>query len=592
MDPVRTEIMRNRFAAMAEEAATVAFRTAHTTFVKQTQDFQVALARPEGEFFAYPVLSGVTSSCGQSIAGFLRAFAADPPAPGDVLISNDPFGSGGLATHTMDIHLVMPIFEGDELVCFAWSFVHASDIGGAVPGSISPDLTEIYQEGIRIRPAKLYRRGVASPDIANILRDNSRIGDDVWGDLEAMLAAMRLLERRLLELIARVGLAELRAGIDEVMDYAALKAREVIGKLTDGSYVFSDYVEGATADEAIHLRSRLTVADGSAEVDFAGSDPQVQAAFNVHTGAATHPMLCLGLIHYILTMEPSIPMNGGLMRPIRTRAPAGSLVNADMPAAMGNRWVTAMRGYDTQIGCLNQAVPGGLAACGAGQAGIISVAWTDPRSGRGRVAVVEPFSGGSGGRVRAEGVDGNDTMIGFLKSTPIEHVEVETPLIVRRHELVADSFGHGRHRGGAAIRIELECRAPEARITVRGLDRFRFQPWGAFGGTPGNNGRAVLNPDGDGEQELGRIRVLTMRQGDVLRMTSPSGGGFGDPFERDPAPVLREVADGLLTVDAAARCYGVAIADGAVDATATAALRRGAAGGGHGGDARAGAAAL
>jgi N-methylhydantoinase B len=177
-------------------------------------------------------------------------------------------------------------------------------------------------------------------------------------------------------------------------------------------------------------------------------------------------------------------------------------------------------------------------------------------------------------------VDGNDTMIGFLKSTPIEHVEVETPLIVRRHELVPDSFGHGRFRGGAAIRIELECRAPEARITVRGLDRFRFQPWGAFGGTPGSNGRAVLNPDGPEPRELGRIRVLTMRQGDVLRMTSPSGGGFGAPFSRDPAPVLREVEDGLLSSAAAARCYGVAITDGAVDAAATAALRRGAAVGG------------
>jgi N-methylhydantoinase B len=165
-------------------------------------------------------------------------------------------------------------------------------------------------------------------------------------------------------------------------------------------------------------------------------------------------------------------------------------------------------------------------------------------------------------------------MIGFLKSTPIEHVEVETPLIVRRHELVPDSFGHGRYRGGAAIRIELECRAPEARITVRGLDRFRFQPWGAFGGTPGSNGRAVLNPGRADEQELGRIRVLTMRQGDVLRMTSPSGGGFGFPFTRDPAPVLREVADGLLSEAAAARCYGVVISSGAVDEAATAALRR------------------
>ena len=149
MDAARTEIVKNRLSAMVEEAATIAYRTAHTTFVKQTQDFQVALARPSGEFFAFPTLTGATSSVCQSIAGLIEPFTGDL-APGDVLISNDPYRTKGLVTHTMDIHLAQPIFYQGELVCFAWAFVHASDIGGAVPGSISPDLTDVFQEGFRI----------------------------------------------------------------------------------------------------------------------------------------------------------------------------------------------------------------------------------------------------------------------------------------------------------------------------------------------------------------------------------------------------------------------------------------------------------
>jgi N-methylhydantoinase B len=573
MDPVQTEIMKNRFTAMAEEAATVAYRTAHTTFVKQTQDFQVALAKTSGEFFAYPVMTGVTSGSGQSVSGLLSAFDLDALKPGDVLISNDPYRTDGLVTHTMDIHLVRPIFRDGRIVCLAWSFVHASDIGGAVPGSISPDLTEVFQEGIRIRPMKLLSEGELSADVVHILQDNSRIGDAVWGDLEALLAAMRLLDRRVNELCAKVGIAAFYEGVDSVLAYAERLSRKVISELSDGTYTFADYLEGDTPDSPVLIHCRLTITGDEAEVSYAGSSPQVHASMNFTTGNRSHPFLCLGLTNYIQTVEPSIPINGGIIRPITARAPRGTVMNAEFPAAMGNRWVAVMRTYDALIGCLNQAIPGGIAACGAGQAGIISAAWVDSASGRSRVSVVEPFSGGSGGRVRADGVDATDTMIGFLKSTPIEHVEVETPLIIRRHELVPGRIGHGRYRGGAAVCIELECRAPEAKITVRGLDRFRFQPWGVRGGLPGHNGYTVVNPGTDRSEMIGRIKVLTLTRGDLLRMVSPAGGGFGHPFDREEALVLRDVVDGLVSLDEAATIYGVAIKDAAIDAPATEALR-------------------
>ncbi|HEV2604601.1 MAG TPA: hydantoinase B/oxoprolinase family protein [Microvirga sp.] len=572
MNPLLTEVMNNRVVAMVEEAATVAYRTAYTTFVKQTQDFQVALARLSGNFFAYPVTVGVTPGVGYSIQRLLEHFAFEDLQPGDVLISNDPFRTGGLVTPMMDIHLVCPIFVGGKLVCFAWSFVHASDIGGAVPGSISPDLTECFQEGIRLRPTKLVRAGTLNSDILNVLLDNSRIGDAVWGDLEALMAAMHLLDQRVGELCGKVGIDTFHVGVDSVMTYAEHKAREVIARLEDGTYTSSDYLEGDGPDDAIHIHCSLTVNGDEAEIDYAGSSPQVQAALNFTTRTRSHPFLCLGLTNYIQTVEPTIPINGGIIRPITTKAPLGTIMNAEFPAAMGNRWVTSMRIYDALMGCLNQAIPGGPAACGAAQAGVISVAWTEPESGRNCVAVVEPFSSGSGGRCQADGVDATDSMLGYLKSTPIERVEVETSLVVCCHKFVPDRIGHGRHRGGAAVCIELECRAPGVKIMVHGLERFRFQPWGVFGGWPGHNGRTVVNSDSE-TQEIRAITVLTLGKGDLLHMVSPSGGGFGDPILREPDLVLRDVLDETITPVEVASIYKVVVADRRVDEAGTKAAR-------------------
>ncbi|MER8562662.1 hydantoinase B/oxoprolinase family protein [Mesorhizobium sp. M0578] len=566
MDIARTEIMKNRFSAIAEEAAMLAYRTAHTTFVKQTQDFKVALARTSGELFAYPLLSGTTDGAGDRITGLIEHFS--DLVPGDVVISNDPFSTGGLVTHQMDIHLAQPVFYRGELIAFAWSFVHATDIGGAVPTSISPELNECFQEGFRIRPTKLMRAGVLNQDVVNFVKDNSRIGEEVWGDLEAMMAAMRLLERRAGELCERVGIKAFRQGIDDVLDYAEAKARSVIAGLRDGEYEFSDYLEGLGAKDSVHIYCRLRITGDEAEIDFAGSDPQVNAALNFNTGGPAHPMLCVGLTNYILTMEPSIAPNGGIMRPIRARAPSGAVMNAQFPAAMGNRWVTAMRCYDALMGCLNQAILGGITAGGAGQAGIISVAWQDTISGRKRVSVVEPFSGGSGGRVRGDGVDATDTMLGFLKSTPIENVESETPLLVRQHALVPSSFGHGQYRGGASVCIELECQSDQAEINVRGLQRLRFEPWAVLGGHPGRSGETWLLRAGE-EKALGQVGLLKVQRGDVLRMISPSGGGFGDPVRRTVALVVEDVTNGMLDEEEAAEIYGVVIRGGVLDIPAT-----------------------
>ncbi len=573
MDPVRTEVMRNRFAAIAEEASNVAYRTAYTTFVKQTQDYQVALASADGEFFAYPMTAGVASSVCQNVRGLADEIGVETLRPGDIIITNDPFSGDALCTHTMDIHLLRPVFRDGRVIAFGWAFIHASDIGGSVPGSISPTNYEVFQEGVRIRPALLYRQGVLNEQLWHFFADNSRIPDLIWGDLCAMMAGLALLDTRTQELCDRAGTAVLLDSIEDVLALGELKTREAIAQLTDGVYEFSDYLESHGDDGHIFIHARMTVAGDTISMDFTGSDPQMRLALNFTTGKRPHPFMCLPIVYWILTTVPTVPFNGGIIRAIRTYAPVGTLMNAEFPAAMGNRWVAVMRLYDAIMGCLNQAVPGGVAAAGAGQAGIISVSAIDRRSGRRHVSVVEPFGGGSGGRVQADGIDGIDQPTSFLRSAPIEVVEVETDLVIRAFRYESGSAAPGRHRGGFGMHIALENIGLPAVVTVRGLDRFRFQPWGFAGGACGRPAEVVLNPGTEAARDLGKIDVLELRQGDVLRMITPSGGGFGDPFLRDAALVAEEVREGLLTAARARAEYGVVIGADGLDRAATEAVR-------------------
>lgn len=574
MDVVLTEVMRNRFAAIAAEASYIAYRTAHTTFVKQTQDYQVAMASLDGEFFAFPTKSGVTSPISQNVRPLVDEIGIDQLAEGDIIISNDPYSGGALCTHTMDIHLIRPVFYHGRLIAFAWAFIHASDIGGAVPGSISPTSYEIYQEGVRIRPNFLYRRGELNAQLWTTFADNSRIPDLIWGDLQAMMSGLSLLDARACELCDRYGVDVVLESVRNVLDLAEQKAGDALRTLRDGCYFFNDYLEAYRGEGHIFICAHMTVADGTVTIDFTGSDPQVNYAMNFPSSdRKSHPFLCLPLIHYIQTMEPTIAINGGMVRPIRTYAPRGTIMNATFPAAGGNRAITLNRLYDVILGCINQAVDGGVSAAGSGMAGIISTSAVNPMTGLRHVSVVEPFIGGGGARLGKDGVDGINNPTAFLRSAPIETVELETSLVVRRWSYEQDSPGAGRYRGGCSLRIELENRDVPAIVTVRGLDRFEIEPWGVAGGEPGRLGRVVLNEGMPGEREIGKLEVLEMQPGDVLTMITPSGAGFGLPQDREAEAVLADVLAGVISRATAHDDYGVVITRSEVDAEATKAER-------------------
>ncbi|HLJ60513.1 MAG TPA: hydantoinase B/oxoprolinase family protein [bacterium] len=572
MDPVFLEIFKNRIQAISEEMANVVLRTGFTVFVKETADFGTFLLSPIGETFGSPVVTGVNLSL--AIPGEGVVAAVPEWHEGDIVITNDPYATSGLSTHLADVWLVKPIFAEGRIIAFGCCFVHSSDVGGKVPGSISPTSYDIFQEGVRIAPVKLYDRGTLNEQILRVFLDNCRIPEQNWGDLRALMASLHTGERRLHELVVRYGVTQVERGIQGLLAYAEHQVRAMIREIPDGEYAFWDYLEGGPGGYPIRLRCRLVVTGDEILMDFEGTDPQVRAAFNLPScNKQGHYMLVPTLVRYFRTLDPSCPWNSGMVRPVSNRAPAGSVLNPEPPAACGVRAATFIRLMDVVIGALSQAQPDRLPAAGAGQACIVLLAMDDVRTGRHQVGVVQPICGGSGARPMRDGIDGMDFSVGYLRNVPAETLETDMPILIERYGLRQDSGGAGRYRGGSGIELTVRVFAPDTVMTARGMERMRFRPWGRLGGSPGENGTAVKNLHAPDETPTGRIDELLLQPGDAVTFLSQGGGGYGDPYERDVERVRSDVRRGLVSAEAARTEYGVVIADGRVDDAATQTLR-------------------
>jgi len=577
-DRVQLEVLRNRFQAIADEMGYVVLRTGHTVFVKETGDFGVALVSRQGEVFATPYRVGVHLMVGKPMQDSIRYVEEHLGGwhEGDVFLSNDPVTTGGMATHLPDIYIWKPIFHEGELLCFAWSFIHFSDVGGRVPGSIAPSNTETFQEGIVFPPVHLMSRGELNQEVRSIFMANCRIPALNWGDIKAQLAGLATAERRVHDLVARYGVAVVRRGVDDVLDYSEAQARRVITSIPDGTYRFTDYLE---TDHVLkgrlqRIQLALTVAGSDLTLDFTGSDPQVQAAFNVPSnGKNGHWMISFGLISVLRTLEPELVLNSGAVRPMRFVLPRGSILNPEPGAAYGVRAALMFRVFDLVIATLGQALPDKINAAGSNQGSILLVSVPDPATGATKVSVVQPLAGGSGGRPMKDGLDGVDVCMGYLRNVPTESVEQEMPVLIPRYSLREDSGGPGYYRGGVGVVLELKVFPPNAVVTARGMERYRFRPWGRLGGQAGTLGYTTLNPGTDGETDIGKIDVLQLQPGDVLRIGAQGGGGYGDPLARPAERVVADVLDGLVSVERARDDYGVVVVDGACDEAASEGLR-------------------
>src|SRR5574342_228264 len=445
VDRVTLEVLRNYYQAIVEDMARIMERTAYTTFVKETADFSTGLVSTGGEYVAYPWNLGASSYLGMNMRSTLEYF--DHYDEGDIVICNDAYLSGPLCTHLPDVHILRPIFHGGRIICWGYAFVHSSDMGGAVPASVWPRATEIFQEGLRLRPTKLYRAGVLQEDVKTLIGDNCRIPDTNWGDIKAMVAAVSSCDRRVQELVRKFGLATVVEGIDAVLDYAEQRARAAIRKIPDGTYRVTEYMEDdLRSDVPIRLQVALTAEGDSIHLDFTGTDPQVGSALNIASHGVTHPFLCQAINAYIVSEDPGIPKASSILRPVRVTAPSGSVVNARFPAQIGVRYATVLRVFDAVLGALAQALPGRVPAAPAGAISPVVASILDPLTGQRQVQVVEPMLGGGGGRPTMDGLGGADSTSGFLRNTPVESIEAEVPIVMRRYHLIPDTGGAGEHR--------------------------------------------------------------------------------------------------------------------------------------------------
>lgn len=573
LDPVTLELMYHKFKATTEEMGIALGRTARSSYVRETNDFGTALCAPTGRFFAYPSATGISLGVDQDCSAFIAAF--DSLEPGDILVTNHPYDAPGVGSHLPDINLLQPYFHEGELVCFGWTFAHCADIGGGVPSSISPSFDSLFQEGLQIPPMKLAEGGRHSPAFFALLRANSRIPDIIIGDLQAQLSALAVGERRVAELIASHGLDVVKAAQTGLVDYAKRRARAVQRRLADGVYEFHDYLDDDFRSRIpVRLRCRMTVADGEIHLDLTGTDPQLAAPYNVPTGGVRHPYLTTKLMHMLFTADPELPLNYGIFENISVEVPRGTVMNPESPAPVGIRHAGAIRFNDAVQGCLIAANPAMAAAASGGTVIPAVVAQVDRNSGRHRVAVVQGIAGGGGAGPETDGADARDRSLANIHNTPTERSEQDLAIEVVSYAVRPDSGGPGKQRGGHGVVYSIRMLEDGMEFMGRGLERFVFQPWGAMGGMPGQCARVVLNIGAADERELGKIDRVRAKAGDVITIMTPGGGGYGDPYERDPSRVAWDVACGLVSVEAAKTEYGVLLTpEGSVDAGATAALR-------------------
>jgi len=563
LDSVTLAILGNKLAAVSEEMCLTLQRTGRTLYVKETADFACALAGLDGRFFAYPRSIGVSGFVGLECLPTIAAVG--PLEPGDVILTNDPYRSEGLSTHLPDLHMIEPYFHEGRIVAYGWCFVHCSDVGGRVPSSISPVNTEIFQEGLRIPPVKLMRRGEMVPEVRLFLDANSRTPEANMGDIRAMLAALAAGRRRLEQTIAQHGADAVSVAATDLMSYAAQKARAVLKRVPDGTYRFSDYLDDDAATQLpVRIALAATFTDGTVHLDFTGTDPQVATAMNIPSRGRPHAWLTLRVLALVNTLDPTTPLNAGLLEPVRITAPEGSLVNPQEPAATGVRHAAAIRVNDVLNGAFGQALPQVMPAASSGTVIPVVMAEPDGRGGR-RVQVIEPMIGGTGARSGRDGVDGRDSGISNLANNPVETVEAELGVEIMSYALRPDSGGAGRWRGGCGMELTFRALTDDTNVLGRGMERLLFRPWGSNGGRPGAPGELIVNRGRPDERRLGKIDVLTVNAGDTITFLTPGAGGWGDPAERDTQAVLHDVRNGFVTAEAAARDYGVEIHGGGVD---------------------------
>lgn len=575
IDPVRFEVVRNALTEVTEEMAAALRKSAYSTNIKTRMDFSCAFfdaaTRPIAQSFAQPVHLG---SFVELIPRAVKAYGPENMAPGDMLVTNDPYGGG---SHLNDVTVFAPVFyQGEKqpgrLIGYVAALAHHVDVGGGAPASIGP-FQEVYQEGVIIPPVKLVEQGEISDDIFRLILAQIRSKRITAGDFRAQIAANIAGIRRLHELVTRTGVDQFLAYVEEIIAYTRRRTAAEIAKLPRGVYEAEGFLDNdGFTDQVVNLKVRITIDGSGVFFDLAGCDPQRRAPVN-STYAMTYSACAYALR---ALMDKDLPINSGFYQFVRLNAPSGTVVNAVHPGAVVGGWETQIRVNDLMFKALSQAVPEAVpAGCKAmmAQAGYGVI---ERKSGE-YLCNYEALAGGYGGRATRDGPDAVQGHGQNTENAPVEETEGAYPVMITRLELIDDSDGAGRHRGGLGLRRDYYFPHDDATFTILS-DRDRAGPWGLFGGLPGRKAYYLLNPESEA-RPLSSKCVVQLKAGDTLSFQTPGGGGYGFPGQRDPELVLRDVRDGKVSLQRARDVYRVAIDRSAwkVDGRATARLRASAA---------------
>jgi N-methylhydantoinase B len=560
IDPVTLDIIENALRNARIEMDATLVRTAMSPGIREQGDAFPLIANPAGQM--------IVGQFGSFIDGFLKGFDGTIEE-GDMIFLSDPYSCEGAISHSNDWLVLLPVYRGGRLVAWTAMFGHQSDIGGKVAGSMPIDARAIFEEGVRIPPVKIFRRGEYNDDLVKLVMHQTRKPDWCAADLNALIASCRVAARRIDEMCARFGDDVVVAAMDDLLarNHRAMKALIASSVSTD-AVSFEDYVcDDGVGYGPYRIRCTMQRVGDKVILDFTGTDPQSEASINFYLNENMFKMF-FG-IYMIMVFDPQIMFNDGFYDLIEVKIPEGSLLKPKFPAALSGRTHALGRIFDILGGLLGQRAPEFLCAAGFSSSPHLMYSGRDA-AGK-WFQLFQIGFGGIPGKPFGDGPDGHSLWPGFT-NVPNEFLERYFPLRIERYEALADSGGAGLNRGGNGILMSYRFLEPGT-VSIHD-DRWFTYPWGVNGGQPGTRARKILEkPDGTRTIIANKLDSLDVEKDDVLHFITWGGGGWGNPLERDPALVGKEIRQGLVT-PAGARAYGVvADADGQVDAEATAALR-------------------
>jgi N-methylhydantoinase B len=547
MDAITVEILRNKIASLTEEMHYHFYRSGYSTIIRESRDFSCVILDRDGRlitappmFFHAPVYRHLVGRILKTYSGAIK--------DGDVFVSNHPY-EGGLP-HVSDMAFVAPILSADALVGFSGSIAHKADIGGTVAGSTSANATEMYHEGLLIPPIKIWDAGQFLPDIERIILANSRQPELVRGDMGAQIAVTQMGAVRVKELCARFGAGVVTGSFAAILAGAAEELRRAIARLPEGEASAEGLLDsdGVEVDKPVKLAVTISVKGGLTVFDFSKSGPQARGPINLR------PSMIEACVFYCLIgcLDPKLQFNDGMRDAVRIVLAPRTVTNAEPPAPVSNYQMVNLKLVDVILEALAQFNPQrGIANAGSSSA--LSIAWRKARPGQSSMQY-EIIGSAYGGGAGHDGVTGTATHLSNLHTTPIEILESEYPCRVTRFDIVADSGGAGCSRGGSSLLREYELL--EDATVIRRFDKAKFPPRGLAGGKDGARARFVIELGTPEEREILASGRYEMKAGAKFLLQTAGGGGYGSPLARDRAAIARDIAEGSVSRERAAKDYG------------------------------------